>query len=104
MNGLENPSEFPLEKFVEETDLMERSSKKVKIRDVEPGTTEVNNQQERDREEEPRRKISYREKLMGGLPSDTEMDDQEMEADFYSDEDSEQKDDEEEEDYPTIKL
>lgn len=51
--------ENSLKKSTEEMDLIERSSKKVKIRKGELGLVDLNPQQEKVIENEPKQKISY---------------------------------------------
>lgn len=85
-------------------DFMERNRKKVKIRDGEQGTSELKQQHEKANEKEPRRKLSYREKLLGNAGNDMVMEDHFEEGIFFLDEelDLEEKDGDEE--CPNIRL
>lgn len=96
--------ENSLEKTAEEVDLIERSSKKVKIRDGELVVSDSNLQQKRTNAQEPKRKISYREKLLGSEENDIEMDEQAEDGEFFSDEESNLEEDDEDEECPNIRL
>lgn len=96
--------ENSLEKTTEEADLIEKSSKKMKIKEGELGVSDSNHQQEREIVEEPKRKISYQEKRVGNTTYDIEMDEQCDEGQFFSDDESELEEDKENEDCPNIRL
>lgn len=96
--------ENSLENSREEVDLLERNSKKVKVRNGKSGSSESQHLHVKVDGEEPRRKLSYREKLLGNVVNDMEMKDQSEEGECFSDEDSDLEEDDEDEECPNIRL